>query len=95
MGGIAFSRPGAIFNSLCSAVAAAAAVTPDFTSVGIFLLPHWVMESFPQPPPLALEQITCRMAFVGLGRCRQVAVLPVPTPAWERQAEGLEGSGLR
>lgn len=36
------------------------------TSVGIFLLSHQVMESFWQPPPLALEQITCRVACAGL-----------------------------
>lgn len=51
---------------LCSVIPAAA-LTPASASAGIFLLPHRVTESSQQPPLLALEQITCRVAFVGLG----------------------------
>lgn len=62
------------FSFHLSLVIPTAALTPASASAGIFLLPRGVMESFQQPPLLALEQITCTVAFVGLG-CRQVAVL--------------------
>lgn len=63
---IAFSDREQFSFHLCLVIPAAA-LTPASASAGIFLLPHGVMESFQQPPLLALEQITCRVAFVGLG----------------------------
>lgn len=71
-GGEKFSFP------LCSAIPAAA-LTPALASAGIFLLPHRLMESFRQPPPLALEGITCRVALAGpggAGRCLRCLDFP-------------------
>lgn len=63
---IAFSDQEQFSFHLCLVIPAVS-LTPASVSAGIFLLPHRVMESFQQPSPLALEQITCRVAFVGLG----------------------------